>query len=62
MDAVALGNKEGRKPYEVPMSVSRGPCGTDETQESSWVTYDEIVRAKEKITRADGIGFKIPEG
>jgi primase-polymerase (primpol)-like protein len=54
--------KPDGKRTKVPMSVSGGPCGTDEKWHSSWATYDEAVAAKEKISNAAGIGFKIPEG
>lgn len=54
--------KPDGKRTKVPMSVSGGPCGTDEKWRSSWATYDETVAAKEKISSAAGIGFKIPEG
>ena len=52
---------DGRR-TKVPMSASGGSCGTDANWSSSWVTYDEAVKAKEKISNAAGIGFKIPEG
>ena len=50
------------KRTKVPMSASGGPCSTDANWSSSWVTYDEAVKAKEKVPNADGIGFKIPKG
>ncbi len=50
------------KRTKVPMSASGGPCGTDANWSSSWVTYDEAVKAKEKVPNAAGIGFKIPKG
>lgn len=56
------GKKEDGKRTKVPMSASGGPCGTDSNWSSSWVTYDEAVRAKEKILNAAGIGFIIPKG
>lgn len=53
--------KPDGKRTKVPMSASGGPCGTDEKWSSSWATYDEAATAKEKISNAAGIGFKIPE-
>lgn len=53
--------KPDGKRKKVPMSASGGPCGTDEKWRSSWATYDEAATAKEKISNAAGIGFKIPE-
>ena len=54
--------KPDGKRTKVPMSVSCGPCGTDEKWRSSWATYDAAVAAKNVVTNAAGIGFKIPEG
>ena len=54
--------KEDGKRMKIPMSASGGPCGTDANWSSSWVIYDEAVKAKEKVPNAAGIGFKIPEG
>lgn len=54
--------KEDGKRTKVPMSASGGPCGTDANWSSSWVIYDEAVKAKDRVPNAAGIGFKIPEG
>ena len=54
--------KPDGKRTKVPMSVSGGPCGTDKKWCSTWATYDEAAAAKETISGAAGIGFKIPEG
>ena len=54
--------KPDGKRTKVPMSVSGGPCGTDKKWCSTWTTYDEAVAAKETVSGAAGIGFKIPEG
>lgn len=54
--------KPDGKRTKVPMSVSGGPCGTDKKWCSTWATYDEAAAAKETVSGAAGIGFKIPEG
>lgn len=54
-------NTDGKR-TKVPMSVSGGPCGTDKKWRSSWVTFENAVAAKEIISNAAGIGFKIPNG
>lgn len=54
--------KEGDSKTKVPMSASGGPSGIDATWSSSWVIYDKAVEALKHNTKADGIGFKIPEG
>ena len=54
--------KEDGKRTKVPMSASGGPCGTNANWSSSWVIYDEAVKAKDRVPNAAGIGFKIPKG
>lgn len=50
------------KKTKIPFSASGGPCGTDEKWRSSWVTYDEAVKALKSNPNVAGVGFKIPEG
>jgi len=54
--------KEDGKRTKVPYAAGGGPSGTTENWSHTWVTYDEVVKAKEKDPAAAGIGFKIPEG
>lgn len=55
------GERKGKR-TKIPMSVAGGPCGTDGKWSGSWALYDEAVAAREKVSGAAGVGFKIPEG
>lgn len=46
---------------KIPCSAKGQACGTSRDYEKDWVTYQEAKQALTKI-KADGIGFKIPEG
>lgn len=46
---------------KIPCSAKGKACGTNRDYEKDWVTYQEAKQAQTKI-KADGIGFKIPEG
>lgn len=51
---------KGRKTKK-PVAAGGQPTGTNTEYQGTWVTYNEAVRAKERL-KADGIGFVIPEG
>ena len=46
---------------KVPISASGRNSGTDLKYAGDWMTYEEALAAKEKVTCA-GVGFKIPDG
>lgn len=46
---------------KIPCSAKGKACGTSSDYVNEWVTYQEAQHALTKV-RADGIGFKIPEG
>lgn len=46
---------------KIPCTAKGKACGTSSDYEKDWVTYQEAKQALNKI-KADGIGFKIPEG
>ena len=46
---------------KIPCSAKGEACGTSNDYEKKWVTFEEAKIAIAKV-RADGIGFKIPEG
>ncbi len=52
--------KNGRK-TKIPRASDGRATGTDGKYSSSWVTYEEAVKAKAE-RKADGVGFVIPEG
>lgn len=53
-------NKKGNK-TKCPIAVTGRATGSDAKFQSTWVTYDEAVMAKERLG-TDGVGFMLPEG
>lgn len=49
------------KKTKKPVAADGGVTGTNNDYQKTWVTYDEAVSAKQRMS-ADGIGFVIPRG
>lgn len=49
------------KTSKMPFSAAGKACGTNETYRDTWVSYEAAAQAV-KAQKADGVGFKIPNG